>query len=555
MPHVVGYPAFDHRAGEVRLVGERRERPGEGTVEVLHNGEWGTICDRGWDIVAASFVCRQLGWRTAEKSLIGSYYGPGSGPVWMTDVECAIDAVPKLDQCSFSGWGVSDKTGCSHETDAGVMCKGVAPPMPPMPPPFPPNMPAADGDLRLWPGPSEGRVEVFHGNEWGTVCDDGWTLNEAHVVCIQLGFTGAVGLGRTIVVDHNDHHGGSRIWLDEVRCPLDADHIVDCTSSGWGVTDCSHEEDASVKCATAPMAPPAMPPWPPHAPPAAPPPFGPPAAIPVRVQLVGIYSAVLPFIIILTFALFILIRRAIYPRIAGRGSCLEGVSILRPRRAMRKISKYLSERNSLFNCDVSSDGSPPPALTAGESMLERDATPSHYVSRGFKQRIVALRYLFRPKKVRRETSLSMSQVTPRESKWQAKLDISPSPRSDSECSSAASGFSSHYAASPPSATPRGGLPARAIDEAPMPDDGAEAANATAGKLLHLPTHLPATRAVLAAPSSGGKVKGKIDLGVSSDAELAAARNALAAVGTLERPDSRSSIDSNGRESADEGERV
>ena len=336
----------------------------------------------------------------------------------------------------------------------------------------------------------------------------------------------------------------------QVRCPLDADHIIDCTSSGWGVTDCSHEEDASVKCATAPMAPPAMPPSPPHSPPSAPPPFAPPDAIPVRVQLVGIYSAVLPFIIISTFALHILIRRAIYPRIAGRGSCLESVSILRPRRAMRKLSKYLSERNSLFNGDVSSDGSLPPALSAGESMLERDATPSHYVSRGFTQRIAALRYLFRPKKVRRETDLSMSQVTPRESKWQAKLD-SPVSRSDSsECSSAASGhssnFSCHYAASPPSDTPRGGLPACAIDEAPKSDDGVEVANVTAGRLLHVPT----TRAVLV-PSGV-----KVDLGVSSDAELAAARNALAGYGTA-RPDwdARSSADSIGRESADEGERV
>ena len=45
------------------------------------------------------------------------------------------------------------------------------------------------GSLRLSGGDSlqEGRVEIYVNDSWGTVCDDGWGMEETTVACRQLG--------------------------------------------------------------------------------------------------------------------------------------------------------------------------------------------------------------------------------------------------------------------------------------------------------------------------------------------------------------------------------
>ena len=99
-----------------------------------------------------------------------------------------------------------------------------------------------DGDVD-----SEGRVEVFFGGSWGTVCDDRWDANDAAVVCGFLGYNGS----SEALNDASFGQGQGDIMLSNVNCGGSEGSLEQCShdgAAGTPIDGCTHIEDAGVRC-------------------------------------------------------------------------------------------------------------------------------------------------------------------------------------------------------------------------------------------------------------------------------------------------------------------
>ena len=120
---------------------------------------------------------------------------------------------------------------------------------------------AAEGVLRLVqhpndPQPGVGRLEVYHDNRWGTVCNDHWDdpNNIAPALaCRFLGYAAGEVLPASVIPPAP---ASRPIWLDDVRCLLGSTHgtgraptkLSDCFHAGWGLNNCTRAEDVVLRC-------------------------------------------------------------------------------------------------------------------------------------------------------------------------------------------------------------------------------------------------------------------------------------------------------------------
>lgn len=94
-----------------------------GRVELLHGGEWGTVCDDEWNLRAGDVVCAQLDCGTALRVTgeAGDFV-PGKGSIHISKLNCT-GAERNLWECGTREH--TDSNYCGHKEDAGVVCLGM----------------------------------------------------------------------------------------------------------------------------------------------------------------------------------------------------------------------------------------------------------------------------------------------------------------------------------------------------------------------------------------------------------------------------------------------
>ncbi|XP_038076127.1 deleted in malignant brain tumors 1 protein-like [Patiria miniata] len=219
----------------------------QGRVEVLNNGQWGTVCRDGWGFFDALVVCKQLGFPWLAKYGWKHDAGNGTGPVWLSNVRCK-GSETRLDECANDGWMEHQCADAGHA--AAVKCLDQDEW----------KDPDSIGDVHLSGGSiipdSEGlallKLDVVkYDNYRFMVCDHGWDIADADVICRQKGFHSA---HRAITGSYFAKPTPTSVATYEsylatdFACTGNESHILQCPAKAWFQDECPTGNQAGVIC-------------------------------------------------------------------------------------------------------------------------------------------------------------------------------------------------------------------------------------------------------------------------------------------------------------------
>ncbi|XP_052790080.1 neurotrypsin-like [Mya arenaria] len=221
---------FGTASNTIRLVGGSNQY--NGRVEILHDGAWGTVCDDEFTDTNALVVCKMLNYPTAGAKAITNLIDLPIAPsqIWLDQFRCTGCEQSIVDCLHLLPWGSHD---CLHNEDVGVVCSSTA----------------SNTDIRLIGGSNQysGRVEIFHNDIWGTVCNNELDDTNAAVVCRMLNLPTA---GARVITNLIGYPTAPvQIWLADVSCSGCEKSFDDCYHSNLlDSHNCSHNEDVGVVC-------------------------------------------------------------------------------------------------------------------------------------------------------------------------------------------------------------------------------------------------------------------------------------------------------------------
>ena len=227
--------------GALRLVASTSrshiEDTGQGSVgylQAFHQGQWGPVCDSGFNYVAARVACKQLGFDTGRVNFFFSTIGAPfrNIPVMVDKLKCR-GGESQLQYCSRNVFLDSNCDNlknivldCDYETQAsnGTMTN---------------NIRLINSNV-----PGTGIVQLQTGGQWESVCDTLFSPANVVVACRQLGYD----LEQSVVlpkVSYSFLSNNSRVAAthDSQRCYGNETSLAECTRRS-----CLSDDDVAISC-------------------------------------------------------------------------------------------------------------------------------------------------------------------------------------------------------------------------------------------------------------------------------------------------------------------